>query len=112
MFNLLFGRKSDSISAIDAKNRLEQGNGVILLDVRSPQEYAEIRIPGSVLVPVDKLNSKISKVIPNKNTEIIVYCRSGARAKIATKQLKSMGYENAKNLGGIINWSYETVSGK
>ena len=110
MFNLLFGNKSNTISASDAKNRLAQGNKVVLLDVRTPQEYAEIRIPSSLLIPVDKLSANVAKVIPNKDAEIIVYCRSGMRAKTALAQLKSMGYANVKNLGGIIDWPYETSS--
>lgn len=113
MLNLLFGKpKSDSISAIDTKNRLEEDKNIVLLDVRTPEEYAEIRIPNSVLVPLDKIKNKIEKQIADKNTEIIVYCHSGMRAATASKILQSMGYNNVKNLGGIMYWPYQTVSGK
>lgn len=111
MFNL-FGNKTSSISASEAKELLSQGKDVVLLDVRTPQEHTSIRIPNSVLVPVDSIGTGIGKVVSDKDKQIIVYCQSGMRALSAAARLKSMGYTNVKNLGGIINWPYETVSGK
>ncbi len=112
MFNLLFEKfNSNSISASDVKKRLTEGKGVVLLDVRTMQEHKSIRIDGSVLVPLDSLSTKISKIASDKDAEIIVYCHSGARAKSALGLLNKMGYTNVKNLGGIISWPYATVSG-
>jgi len=112
MFNLLFEKfNANSISASEAKKRLAESKDVVLLDVRTMQEYKSIRIGGSVLVPLDSISTKISKVVSDKDVEIIVYCHSGARAKAALGLLNKMGYTNVKNLGGISSWPYETVSG-
>ena len=110
MFNLFKKFNGNSISASDAKKRIEEGKHVVLLDVRTPEEYKSSRINGSVLVPLDSLSTKISKVVSDKDVEIIVYCRSGARAKSAMGLLSKMGYTNVKNLGGIISWPYGTIS--
>ena len=113
MFSLLFGGlKKGSVSPSEAKKRLEEDKGVVLLDVRTPDEYRNVRIPGSKLVPVGQIHSKIEKVVPDKAAEIIVYCQSGMRASTASAQLESMGYTNVRNLGGIISWPYETESGR
>lgn len=111
MFNLFEKFNANSISAGDAKKRLEESKDVVLLDVRTSQEYKSSRIKGSVLVPLDSLSTKISKVVSDKDVEIIVYCHSGGRAKSAMGLLSRMGYTNVKNLGGIISWPYGTVSG-
>ncbi|WHH57716.1 rhodanese-like domain-containing protein [Petroclostridium sp. X23] len=99
------------ISPSDAKRRLESEKGIILLDVRTKDEYLEKHIPKSTLIPVDVLSSEANKKLPDKNTEIFVYCRSGSRSAIAAKVLTKMGYTHIYNLGGIVRWPYETVSG-
>ena len=75
-------------------------DGAILVDVRTPEEYANVNIPGSKNVPLQNL-SAIEKVAPDKNTPIFVYCLSGGRSSSATKAFKQMGYSNVKNIGGI-----------
>ena len=112
MFNLLFGKtKSDRITPIEAKERLADGKGVVLLDVRTPQEYEGAHIAGSILLPVDKIGEKITKRVADKDTEIIVYCHSGRRSTIAANDLAKLGYTNVYNLGGINSWPYETEKG-
>lgn len=113
MFELLFGKKGyTDISQAEAKKRLSSGHNVFLLDVRSPEEYREIHIPGSKLLPLDRLASNVAKIVNDKNAEIIVYCRSGARAASACRQLDAMGYTNVSSMGGIQSWKYETESGR
>lgn len=99
------------ISPEDAKKRLGNGKGSILLDVRTNEEYLERHIPGSTLIPLDVLSKEASKKLPDKNAQIIVYCRSGNRSATAVKALQEMGYTNLYDLGGITTWPYETVSG-
>ena len=72
----------------------------LLLDVRSPEEYREGHIPGSQNLPLQFLD-KLSAVVENKEKELFVYCRSGARSRQAVEILKRMGYSNAYNIGGI-----------
>ena len=74
--------------------------GAVLLDVRTPQEYREGRIPGSKNVPLQEL-SRVAGVAAEKDTPIFVYCRSGARSAQTVKALAQMGYINVKNIGGI-----------
>lgn len=82
-----------------------------LLDVRTPEEYAEKRIPGGVLIPVtpeDEFRKRVAERIPDKKTRVAVYCRSGRRSGIAVGLMREMGYAGAVNLGGINDWPYET----
>lgn len=112
MFETLFGRKTTrNISPHEAKERLSANKNIILLDVRTPEEYKEIRIPHSISLPLNQLKSGITKVAKNRDTEIIVYCLSGMRASQACSQLAFMGYTNVSNMGGIQSWRYETERG-
>ena len=53
--------------------------------------------------------SKAEAVLPDKDTLILVYCRSGRRSKIAAESLVELEYSNVKEFGGIIDWPYEIV---
>lgn len=112
MFESLFCKKTNSnISPREAKERLSANKNIIVLDVRTPEEHREIRIPHSVSLPLNSLKSGIAKVAKDKDAEIIVYCLSGMRASQAYSQLASMGYTNVSNMGGIQSWKYETERG-
>ena len=95
------------ISADDAKNIMDTKNDIIILDVREQYEYDEGHIPNAILIPYTEIESKAESVIPDKNKEILVYCRSGRRSKIAAESLVKLGYTNVKEFGGIIDWPYE-----
>lgn len=113
MFESLFGKKSyQNISPLEGKERLDADKNIILIDVRNPDEYAEVHIPNSKSLPLNKLESGISKIAKGKESEIIVYCLSGARAASACSQLSAMGYTNVSNMGGIKSWKYDTVRGR
>jgi rhodanese-related sulfurtransferase len=99
------------ITPKEAMDMIEKHEDTLLLDVRTPEEYREKRIPGSVLLPDYEVKDKISELAPDKSTRIIVYCRSGRRSASAVKTLMDLGYENVYDLGGINNWPYETISG-
>lgn len=74
--------------------------GAILLDVRSPKEYKSGHIPGSHNVPLQVIGD-VADLAANKDAKLFVYCQSGARSRQAVSALKSMGYANVKNIGGI-----------
>jgi rhodanese-related sulfurtransferase len=99
------------ISPADAKARLDIENEIFLLDVRTKAEYQEKHIPNSTLIPLDILEREVGSKIPDKNTEIFVYCRSGSRSSTAVQILLKQGYTKVYNLGGILSWPYETLSG-
>ncbi len=82
----------------------------IILDVRNTEEFAESRIDGSINVPLMSIENKIETIIPNKNSTILVYCKSGVRAKLASETLVNLGYTNVYDFGGIDTWSYGLVN--
>lgn len=97
MFEVLFRKRTTrNISPREAKERLSTDKNIILLDVRTPEEYTEVHISHSVLLPLNELKSGITKAVKNRDAEIIVYCLSGMRAAQACSQLVSMGYTNVK----------------
>lgn len=98
------------ISAKDAKELLVSDSSVILLDVRTIAENYELRIPGSTLIPLDTLEEQVESLLTDKQVKIVVYCRSGNRSKEAADILIGLGYKNVFDLGGIIDWPYETES--
>jgi len=73
----------------------------VLLDVRTPEEHKNGYLEGAVLLPLAELESKIANKVPAKNTPIYIYCRSGRRAGTAVEKLKTMGYTDLHNLGGL-----------
>ena len=78
--------------------------GAVLLDVRTPQEYREGHIPGSINIPLQQLDKAID-VYENKAVPLFVYCYSGGRSRQAAAVLQSMGYTNVTNIGGIAAYS-------
>ena len=81
---------------------------VIVLDVREQSEYGSGHIPGAVLLPVGSIDEKTAAaVIPEKDSTVLVYCRSGNRSKTASSTLAGLGYTNIYEFGGINTWPYE-----
>ncbi len=78
--------------------------GAVLIDVRTPKEFAQVRIPGSVNVPLHRL-SKAEEIIPSFDTPVFIYCVNGARADKAVKRLARKGYTNLQCIGGINRYS-------
>ena len=82
---------------------------VIILDVREQDEYDSGHIPDAVLLPVGTINEDTAaEVIPEKDSKVLVYCRSGNRSKTASSTLVELGYTNIYEFGGINTWPYET----
>ena len=98
----------EQISAEDAKKIMDSGEDIVILDVREQEEYDEGHIAGSILISYTEIENKVQEILPDKNKQILVYCRSGRRSKIAAEALYKHGYTNVKEFGGIIDWPYET----
>ena len=98
------------LSAADAHNMMAELKDRVLLDVRTEEEYREKRLSGAILIPNYEIKDRAAKELPDKDRVIFVYCRSGARSANAAKELAALGYKNVYDIGGIINWPYETVS--
>ena len=96
------------ISQEEAKEMMDTQD-VIILDVREQDEYDSGHIPGAVLLPVGTVNEETAaEVIPEKDSTVLVYCRSGNRSKTASSTLADLGYTNIYEFGGINTWPYET----
>ena len=84
---------------------------VLVLDVREQSEYAGGHIPGAVLLPVGTIDEDTAAaVIPEKDTTVLVYCRSGSRSKRAAKVLAGLGYTCIYEFGGIMSWPYDIAT--
>lgn len=92
-----------------AIKRLDNEKDIVLLDVRTKEEYDSGHIKGSILIPVDNLKAEAERKLKDKNTPIFVYCRSGNRSTTAANILAGLGYKNIYNLGGLNTWPYEVV---
>lgn len=93
-----------------AKARLDSGDALVLLDVRTAEEYAEAHIDGAVLLPSEDIGDTAPALLPVKDAEIIV-CGGGQDGGEAAQKLANLGYTNVSDLGDLQNWTYGTVSG-
>ena len=99
------------ISMDEAITMMEEESGYIILDVRTPEEFADKHIPGAVNIPNETIAAEEIPELPDKDQLILVYCRSGNRSKQASEKLAALGYTNIVEFGGINSWPGETVSG-
>jgi rhodanese-related sulfurtransferase len=100
-----------TISPEDAKELIGT-EGVVLLDVRTQEEYQAGYIEGALLLPYDEIAQTIDKFDIVRDDTIIVYCRTGRRSAIAAEELIGMGYTSVYDMGGIADWPYEIVTEK
>ena len=99
----------EQITQEEAKRIMDTQTDYVLLDTRTDEEFAQGHIEGAIMIPEYEITEKAESVIPDKDTLILVYCRSGRRSKIASMLLVELGYTNVKEFGGIIDWEYEIV---
>ena len=93
------------ITATELSARIQTGENLFVLDVRSPAEFSAGHIPGAVNVPVAELTDHLDKMPADKNQELVVYCHSGKRASFAEELLLAQGFSNTKDLSGhFIEW--------
>lgn len=96
----------------EAKERMDSDEEIIIVDVRTPEEYAESRIGDAINIPVEDIGDEQPEALSDLEAKIMVYCRSGVRSKKAAQKLLDLGYKNIMDIGGIIDWPYETVAGE
>jgi sulfur-carrier protein adenylyltransferase/sulfurtransferase len=93
------------ISVQELKHKLDAKADIFVLDVREPHEYLIANL-GAPQIPVGEVERRIGELAAQKNREIIVHCRSGARSQKAALVLKQAGFTNVSNLaGGILAWA-------
>ena len=95
------------ITQEEAKNMMDTQE-VIILDVREEDEFLEKHIPEAILLPVGTITeATAAAVIPELDSVVLVYCRSGNRSKTASQALTDLGYTSVYEFGGINTWPYE-----
>jgi rhodanese-related sulfurtransferase len=104
-----FEKTYKQISPEEAKNIMDTQRDYIIIDARTEEEFAQGHIKNAILIPEYEIKNKAEKALPDKNSLILVYCRSGRRSKIASEALVELGYTNVYEFGGIIDWKYEIV---
>ena len=102
-----------AISPRAARDLLASDKNAQLLDVRTREEFIEVRIPGSVLLPFDAIDAaSAARVVGPNDRPVVVYCRTGRRSAIAASTLASLGYRNVYDMGGIGAWPYGAIRGE
>ena len=96
------------ITSDEAKKMMETQK-VIVVDVRTLEEYTEGHIPNAISVPLETIENKAEAKLKNKDDLILVYCRSGRRSREAALKLIEKGYTNVIDFGGIKDWNGEVV---
>lgn len=84
-----------------AMNNTTAGTAPLILDVRSPGEYAAGHVDGSINLPLAQLAQQAQALLPDRNAPVIVCCLSGARSGIAVQWLRGQGYTQAFNGGNV-----------
>ena len=92
---------SDRISSADARKLVAEG--AVLLDVRSPGEFASGHLEGAVNIPIEVLEGRMLE-LGEQGVAIVVYCRSGARSARASQLLSSAGFQTVADLGAMSRW--------
>lgn len=74
---------------------------VVLIDVRTDEEFANWHAPMAIHLPYDRIDQTVAAAVPDKDTPIVLHCRSGRRSGIARETLLGLGYTDVTNLGGL-----------
>lgn len=96
----IFIKRMGQISADDAVKLLQ--SGAVLLDVRTPGEFAGGSVGKAENLPLDEISARAAEVLPDKNRPILVFCLSGTRSAMAKRFLQNSGYTNVHNLGSLL----------
>ncbi len=99
------------ITVEELKQKLDNKEEFVFIDVREPHEYAEFNL-NAKLIPLSTLPLRLDELKDHKNEEIVVHCRSGGRSGQAKAFLKQAGYTNVRNLlGGVMDWQAKFKKG-
>lgn len=99
------GNTDDVIASSELVARIESGSAPLVLDVRTPEEYATGHIPGAINITHTELGDRLSEIEEHRNDEIVVHCRSGKRAGLAETVLLEAGFTRVRDLDGhMLQW--------
>ena len=101
--SLSFAGEPRNIGSAEAKALLARNGSVVILDVRTPEEYRQAHMRGSLLIPLGELPKRVQEVPRGK--PVLVYCAVGARSVPAAGLLASKGYAEVYNMtDGLVGW--------
>jgi len=98
-----------TITADQLAARIAAGEAPLVLDVRTPEEFATGRVPGAVNIPHTELSARLDELGPDaRERGVVVYCQSGARAAVAEDILRGAGFPDVRHLeGDMAAWRSE-----
>jgi len=100
-----FGDSAPTISQQDFLALADESQPLLVLDVRTPEEFAAAHVPGAINIPHDKLAARIDELTGASDQVIVVYCRSGRRSALALTTLHDAGFKNLRHLeGDFLAW--------
>ena len=104
---VLVAQQLQAADGVDVKQAQSMSTqGALLLDVREPDEYAEVHAPNAKLIPLGELSARLQEIASYKDKPIVVMCRSGRRSAKAVALLQAAGFTQASNVkGGIVAWA-------
>ena len=95
-----------TITAVELKDMIDSGKDFALIDVREPHEYEIVKIPGSVLIPKDRIISGEALSEIPQDRPVVLHCKSGARSADALAALHKAGFKDAVHVqGGVLAWA-------
>ncbi|NLP21789.1 MAG: rhodanese-like domain-containing protein [Erysipelotrichaceae bacterium] len=113
ILSMLLGclKTNKNINIINAETAYElmQTEEVIVLDVRTIDEFKGGHIENAIHLDVSNIKDEMPDVLPDKDAKILIYCRSGNRSYQAALKLDKLGYTNIYDFGGLNTWPYEIV---
>ena len=108
-FFTLRGQNSgeEKLTVQQVRGKAENDTTIIMIDVRTPPEYDGTlgHVPGSILIPLSELNSRIDEIEEYRDKELIMICRSGNRSGRATHMLRELGFNAVNMAGGMLAWN-------
>ncbi len=101
-----FGKVMSHEEALDL---MKNDKDVIVIDVRETNEFKQGHIEGAKNLPMSRIDYTAEAILTEKDKKILVYCYSGARSRTACNILKTLGYSDVNDFGGIMRWKYGVV---
>ena len=95
------------LSADEAIKIMQTEKNILILDVRTREEYDKKHIPNAVLLPIEELRKGNFEPLKDKNQKILIYCWTGRRAEDSAQILADNGYKNVYEFGGLVDWTGE-----
>lgn len=100
-----FTQQVPQVNASMVYDASKNNHEIIILDVRTPEEFSKGHVQNSINIPVQDIQDKVEQIVPDKTTTTYLYCLSGSRSIVAANTMIKMGYKNVFNMtSGLLSW--------